>query len=186
MSRETSRYGRGMAKATSTRGGCDGSTIGPSRRRHDCRPEPGYRDHLHRGRAGGLVTPGRQGRQDTALRCARWRYRLGDDATHIGQGGRAVHRATARPFSQGASGILSAWADRRIDISEAQVAALEPDAVWAIHDRYYHTEPADWVAFMHRLQLLAEEHIGTHIRRAGAAEDAAAANAMSAAEQASG
>jgi len=58
--------------------------------------------------------------------------------------------------------------------------------VWAIHDRYYHTEPADWVAFMHRLQLLAEEHIGTHIRRAGAAEDAAAANAMSAAEQASG
>ena len=48
-----------------------------------------------------------------------------------------------------------------------------PDAVWAIHDAHFATEPEDWVAFMARLQYLAEMRIGIPTRQAQAAEDAA-------------
>jgi len=48
-----------------------------------------------------------------------------------------------------------------------------PDAIWAIHDAYFSTEPEDWVAFMARLQYLAEIHVGSAMRRSQAEEDAA-------------
>lgn len=43
----------------------------------------------------------------------------------------------------------------------------------AIHDRYYATPPSDWSEYRWRLQMLSEEHVGSAVRRGGAAEDAA-------------
>jgi len=44
-----------------------------------------------------------------------------------------------------------------------------------IHDRYYSTQPATFAELRWRLQHIAEEEIGTRVRREQAAEDAAAA-----------
>ena len=52
-----------------------------------------------------------------------------------------------------------------------------PDAVWAIHDAHYATEPEDWIAFMARLQYLSEMRVGKLVRREQAREDAAFAKA---------
>lgn len=43
----------------------------------------------------------------------------------------------------------------------------------AIHDRYYATPAPDWPSLTFRLQLLAEERVGTLVRQAQAEEDAA-------------
>lgn len=48
-----------------------------------------------------------------------------------------------------------------------------PDAVRAIHDATFATEPPDWTAYMARLQYLSEMRVGVTIRRAEAVEDAA-------------
>lgn len=51
----------------------------------------------------------------------------------------------------------------------------------AIHDRYFATPPASYTDYRWRLQLLAEETVGTRVRDVGRAEDAAwaaAANAL--------
>lgn len=45
----------------------------------------------------------------------------------------------------------------------------------AIHDRYYSTPPASWADLRYRLQLIAEEEIGRHVREAQGSEDAVAA-----------
>jgi len=50
---------------------------------------------------------------------------------------------------------------------------MAPDAVWAIHDRYFASRPPDWPSLTHRLQLLAEERVGSRLRAERAAEDAA-------------
>lgn len=45
----------------------------------------------------------------------------------------------------------------------------------AIHDRYYSTPAGSFDELRWRLQLIAEEEVGGHFRRAQAREDAAAA-----------
>lgn len=50
----------------------------------------------------------------------------------------------------------------------------------AIHDRHYATPPADWEEYRWRLQLLAEERVGSGMRDAARAEDAAFGRAMGA------
>lgn len=43
----------------------------------------------------------------------------------------------------------------------------------AIHDRHFATPPASFAEYRWRLQLLAEESVGTRVRDVGRAEDAA-------------
>jgi len=45
--------------------------------------------------------------------------------------------------------------------------------VKAVHDRHFANPPADWAEYRWRLQLLAEESIGSSLRRHARAEDAA-------------
>lgn len=45
--------------------------------------------------------------------------------------------------------------------------------MWAIHDRYFASRPPDWPSLTHRLQLIAEETVGSALRREQAKEDAA-------------
>lgn len=44
-----------------------------------------------------------------------------------------------------------------------------------IHDRYYSTPPATFTELRLRLQLIAEEEVGRHVRDEAAQEDAVAA-----------
>lgn len=48
-----------------------------------------------------------------------------------------------------------------------------PDAVRAIHDAHFATEPPDWTAYMARLQYLSEKYVGSTMRREQANDDAA-------------
>lgn len=41
----------------------------------------------------------------------------------------------------------------------------------AVHDHWYATPPASWVAFRWRLQHIAEEEIGTRVRESQRHED---------------
>lgn len=120
--------------------------------------------------------------------CARLGYRrrragLGyDHPSYRRQGVRTVWRGDHRPFNPSGVGVLAAWADGGIDISHEQIYSQEPEAVWAIHDLHYATRPQDFDELRYRLQLLAEQKMGTALRRQAAIEDAKVAKAREAAE----
>lgn len=115
--------------------------------------------------------------------CQRRVAGLGNDPqAHRGRSIEPLRRVVDAPFTPSDVEVIAAWADRRIDISESVVYQEAPDAVRAIHDAHYASEPPDWVAYMARLQYLAEMHVGSRIRAEAAREDAAFSAAMGAAE----
>lgn len=99
---------------------------------------------------------------------------MGHGQTDRREGQRPVLGDPAAPFSGPSQEVLADWAHRRIDISETFYLHTAPEAVKAIHDRYYSTSPATLDELRWRLQLIAEEEIGVKIRNARASEDAAA------------
>lgn len=100
---------------------------------------------------------------------------MGRRKARRGEGQRPLFAGASRPFTGASVQIIAAWADRRIDISEPQYLKEAPEAVKAIHDRYYATAPGSYDELRWRLQLIAEEEVGHRMRSAKASEDTAAA-----------